>query len=155
MKLLRKLRALLERQNYIYLSDQELAKNVIPARYADNEQAMRIIKDTVHDMGLEIEQSSAGKRSTAVIDNPNNGQGMFLAVNTSTKSTFPPFLHDAGFRDKKSFLRAVKQGKGKTYNRVALRAIQRLERGTDPRNQHNQEGPDQEFLNFVTDPLPF
>jgi len=142
-------------QGYPELTDQEIRKNQIPDRYKDNEQAMLIIKDVVDDMGQEIAVSLAGSRSTTVIDNPDKGQGAFKAINTSTKSTFPPFLHDAGFKSRKAFLSAVKNGKGKAWVRIALRAIQRLEHGTDPKNVHNQAEPDIEFMNLVVNPLPF
>ena len=106
-------------------------------------------------MAWESNQSQAGKRSTALVDNPENGKGMFLAVNAMVKSTFPPFLREAGFKTKKAFLSAVRSGKGKAWTRIALRAIQRLEHGTDPKNTHNQSGPDFEFMNLVVNPIPF
>ena len=155
IKILHYLCELFNSRNYQFLTDQEFNSGVIPDRYLKNEQAMLIIKDVISDMAYEVEQSEAGRRGTVLVDNPNKGQGMFQAINTSTKSTFPPFMREAGFRDKKSFLRAVKQGKGKAWNRIALRAIIRLERGTDPRNVHNQDGPDTEFMDLVLNPIPF
>ena len=129
-------------------------KSSLPDKYADNDVAMAMIKDEIDQMRYEIEQSEKGQRS-GFYDTNVKGQGMGKWVNTSTKSTFPDYLqhifNNAG--TKKKFLGAVKRGKGKVWDRIALVAIQRLEHGY--KNIHGYDEPNQDFIDVVANPLPF
>ena len=133
----------------------ELNESIIPDRYLNNDVAMNMIKDEIKTMIWEINQSEKGTRSGVQVVNPENGQGYLKNIDTSTKSTFPPYLQEI-FNNSgtaKKFIASAKSGKGKVWERIAVEAIRRLENGYQ--NHHGYDMPNQDFIDIVKNPLPF
>ena len=101
----------------------------------------------MQNMIWELEQSTRGQRSGV-------GYGVDY-IDTSTKSTFPPYLQEIfyGRGTVKKFKAAVKRGKGVVFDRIALEAIDRLENGYS--NEHGYVYPDQRFISLVKTGVPF
>lgn len=126
-----------------------VAKTTVPDIYLQPE-AMKMIEDEIGNMAWEIEQSQAGRRGGVNIINPEDNDGYMKFINTTTKSTFPPYLQEIfyGNGTKKKFLEAVARGKGEVYNRIVIKAIERLENGYQ--NQHGYDMPNEDFLELVS-----
>jgi len=124
-----------------------LERYSLPSKYADNDNAMQMIKQEVDQMAYEIKQSEKGRRGQF-----DHGKD---AIRIDTKSTFPEYLQNI-FNNSgttKKFLKVVSQGKGKVWDRIALIAINRLENGY--KNSHGYDEPDKDFKSLVDNPLPF
>lgn len=127
----------------------------IPDKYLDNPDAMRMIEDEIKNMVWEIEQSEAGYRKTVSMLNKEDGKGYTSYVNVSKKSSFPDYLQDifSGKGTKKLFIASSKNKRSKYYTRIALEAINRLEKGYS--NDHGYDEPSKEFIDTVNNPVPF
>lgn len=127
----------------------------IPSRYSSNPDAMDMIKDEIKNMEWEIKQSEKGMRSGHMTISKEDGKGYLKYINTSTNSTFPPYLQDifGGSGTSQKFFDAVKRGQGVVWDRIALEAISRLEGGY--KNHHGHDRPNQEFIDTVKNPIPF
>jgi hypothetical protein len=122
-------------------------KSTLPNKYLENDVAMDMIRKEIDNMAQEIIKSEKGTRGQV-------GYG-HDSVKYATKSTFPDYLQKV-FNNQgttKKFMTAVKRGKGITWDRIALEAIDRLENGYS--NQHNRNTPDKEFIDVVQNPVPF
>lgn len=129
--------------------------DTIPKKYSENEIAMIMIQDEIANMAWEIEQSEKGQRRVATVVNPASNDGYLKTYNISNKSTFPDYLQDIfkGQGTRQKFLDAVRRGKGKVYDRIALEAIYRLENGY--KNMHGYDTPNRKFIDVVNNPVPF
>jgi hypothetical protein len=134
---------------------QSMIGDTIPKKYSENDVAMSMIKDEIAAMAWEIEQSERGQRKAATVINPRDNDGYLKTYNVSNKSTFPDYLQDIfkGQGTRQKFLDAVRRGKGKVFDRIALVAIYRLENGY--KNMHGYDTPNKEFIDVVKNPLPF
>jgi hypothetical protein len=132
---------LTERLNHI------LEKSGVPSKYAENDNAMQMIKQEVDQMAYEVKQSEKGVRGQF-----DHGKD---AIRIDTKSTFPEYLQDIynNSGTTKKFLDTAKRGKGKVWDRVALIAIHRLENGY--KNAHGYDEPSKDFKDIVDKPVPF
>jgi hypothetical protein len=126
-----------------------LFESSLPKEYLSNPKIMKMIRDEIDNMAYEIKSSVAGQRSGKHIVNPEDGKGYFKYIDTSSKSTFPKYLqaifNNQGTKEK--FLKVVKQGRGKVWDRIALEAIDRLENGYQ--NEHGYDRPNKEFLKLI------
>lgn len=133
----------------------EKIQTSIPSRYSSNPDAMDMIRDEIKNMEWEITQSEKGTRSGYLALNKEDGKGYLDYINTSTKSTFPSYLQAifGGSGTAKKFLDAAKKGQGVVWDRIALEAIDRLERGY--KNHHGYDYPNRDFIDVVKNPIPF
>jgi hypothetical protein len=120
--------------------------NALDKKYADNKEAMDMIRAEMDNMAQEIKDSNKGQRSGFKDPTKMAGED---EVNTSSKSTFPEYLQDIfnGSGTAQKFHSAVKMGKGIVWSRIALAAIDRLENGY--KNQHGYDEPSQEFMELI------
>jgi hypothetical protein len=123
-----------------------LESNTLPKQYADNKEAMDMIRAEIENMAYEIKQSEKGQRSGFRDMSKMVGDD---EVNTSSKSTFPTYLQHIfnGSGTAQKFLSAAKLGKGIVWARIALEAIDRLEGGY--KNSHGYDGPSREFIELT------
>lgn len=109
---------------------QNMAFKISKDSNADNAYMEKKLFDTeIEAMAQEVEAGIPGERSTAVIDNPENNQGKFKYINTSTKSTYPKWYQKAGVRNKDHFFKVIQNKKGPIWERLKEIARDRLENG--------------------------
>lgn len=132
-----------------------LEADKVDPKYTDNKEAWDMILAEINSMLHAVKTSERGRRSVATIINPEDGKGYLKHINTSTKSTFPKFLRDilGSQGTTKRFEGIVKSKKGKYWNKLVLKAIERLEKGFKDANDYDT--PNQEFINLVDHGAPF
>jgi len=96
-----------------------------------------MVVSRLSEMENEVKQASAGSRGVA-----RDHEGYALG-GYGTKSTFPDYFREEGFKTKKDFLHVLNQRKGVGFELLAKRAIKDLSHGYE--YQGREVGANQNF----------